>query len=419
MRIGRVFFIVILMMLVFTPDVGTALQVSDACPQLVESALFQLGTNCANMEHNSVCYGFEHVDAIFTDDVPDEFFTQPADRAGLTTLDTIETAPFDAAQNVWGIAMMSVLANLPNTLPGQALVIMLLGDVTVENAVASDEALVHLEEPVIVRTAYVAALHSAPPTLYSDTELVGAVLSSTALEADGISPDGRWLRVLFPVSREAAAWVSWEVLDSAADFSALPVIDDDSRTPMQVFYFSTGLGRPECAEVPPSQLFVQGPDEIEVDISANGIDIRVGSTAILQTVSDPSSPSGLALQVIVPSGLVRINPDTPNERMVGPAFTVRASLDFDADGNLIAAAADFSEPRPLSQEELEALEGLEGISGNLLHYPSYVPVLIRPSGVGQPIPLYGFDDPNQALSETMELCSQGVLPDEICDTLNQ
>src|SRR5687768_6811249 len=75
-----------------------------ACPALVEQALFELGSNCSALDRNSACYGYNLVDAAFSQPVADDFFSKPSDRSELVTLKTIQTTPLDLALEQWGIA---------------------------------------------------------------------------------------------------------------------------------------------------------------------------------------------------------------------------------------------------------------------------------------------------------------------------
>src|SRR6187401_1016586 len=79
-----------------------------SCPALVEQALFQLGGNCTGLDRNSACYGYNRVDATFSQSVAPDFFSKPSDRTQLASLETIQTAPLDLALEQWGIAVMNV-----------------------------------------------------------------------------------------------------------------------------------------------------------------------------------------------------------------------------------------------------------------------------------------------------------------------
>jgi len=324
-----------------------------ACPALVEQALTELGDNCDALDRNSACYGFNRVDATFVEAQAEDFFSNPADRTALVSLDTIETAPLDETEQRWGIAVLNVQANVPNTLPGQGVVFMLMGDVEVTNEVAPEDAL-ELGEAIEVTTVVAAIMRSGPTT---NANVVGSAPQGTQLAADGISPDNRWLRVLFS---GGPAWVSRDVVSGDDDVSGLTVIARESRTPMQAFRFQTGVGQPTCDESPPSLLLVQGPENVAVDITANGADIRIGSTIVLWLLPDNR------MQLVVVSGQAHLGNLTIPE-----GFTIFAPLG--EDGEVEDEGGGWTGFRALTPEELELLLPLEFIPANLLHYPIVVP----------------------------------------------
>ncbi|MEP7293098.1 MAG: hypothetical protein ABI835_15050, partial [Chloroflexota bacterium] len=135
----RVRFLILLVTIFGVMYVGyTRLTAQDTatCPSVIQAALDEVGNNCGGLDRNSACYGYESVLASFSQPKPEDYFNQPSDRAGLIDLQGISTAPLDEQLNQWGIALMSVQANLPDTLPGQSVVFMVLGGTQVENAVA-------------------------------------------------------------------------------------------------------------------------------------------------------------------------------------------------------------------------------------------------------------------------------------------
>lgn len=253
---------------------STAQEQGASCPALIEEALGAIGDNCGGLGRNSACYGFQHVEATFTETTAPEFFSQPSDRTDLVTLKAIGTTPLDTTLEQWGIALLSLQANLPDTLPGQNTVFMLLGDTEVENAV-SPEDIFQGGEVVEVTTRAAAGLFYRPD---ATDNVIGAIPVNTTLPADAITPDGAWLRVLFG---EIPGWVTRQVLTEQGDVSALAVMQPDTQSPMQTFYLRTGITGTECTEAPDS-LVVQGPTNLTVDINVNGADIRLGSTIALR-----------------------------------------------------------------------------------------------------------------------------------------
>src|SRR5262245_36279681 len=83
-------FILGIVVLSYMPASGLA---QTSCPSLVEQAITALGDNCSALDRNSACYGYDNVEATFTEEVTPDYFVHPADRATLTTVDTLRTAP--------------------------------------------------------------------------------------------------------------------------------------------------------------------------------------------------------------------------------------------------------------------------------------------------------------------------------------
>lgn len=341
------------LILVLVPMAGQA-QENAECPSFVEKALTDLGQNCDALDRNSACYGFNRVDATFAQDVDTSVFSKPADRSGLAALDSIATAPLDVSQEYWGIAVLNVQANIPNTIPGQAVTFFLLGDVQVDNAVVPEDVFQPAETPINVTAAVGANIRSSPS---ARANVIGSLMAGSTLPADALSVDGNWVRVPFA---SGPGWVSREVINADGDLDTLPVFSRDSRSPMQAFTFRTAPSGVSCTEAPPSLLVVQGPDNVSVDITANGADIRIGSTIALRVLE------GNKIQLIVVSGEAQIG------NLVIPAgFTIFAELS--EDGKTLIG--DWTNFRPLTQEELDELKGLEGLPPNLLHYPIVLPTL--------------------------------------------
>ncbi len=301
-----------------------------ACPALVETAITQVGNNCSNLERNTACYGYKRVEATFVDEKPVGFFTLPADRTSLVTLDTIRTAPLDLTGENWGIALLSTQANIPNSLPGQAVNFILLGDVEMRNAVPAT-GVSPVSEPIAVTTQAVASLHDSP-TLTAN--ILMAVDAQTVMEADAISADADWVRVQY---EGQLAWVNRALLGPAGTISTLPQLGaQQGQAPMQAFYFTTGLGVPLCQEAP-SLLAVEGPEDLTVELSVNGAEIRVSSFVTFQSTTTDS------ITMTVHEGAVEVVADG---QITQAGQTRTAGLD--AEGKILA----WSMARPATAGEL-------------------------------------------------------------------
>jgi hypothetical protein len=319
------------------------------CPEIVQQALAELGDHCQDLSKNTACYGFNLVEATFNQEIPEDFFTKPSDRAELVSVESIATAPLDEELQQWGVAVLSVQANVPNSLPGQSVRFLLFGDTQVENAVPAESALPAVE-PIPVVTLVGANIRTRPT---SNANVAGSVPAGTELGADGISGDGGWLRVA--LNERTPGWISTTVIDPAADLSSLPTITADSLSPMQAFYFRTGIGQPSCNEAP-NVLVVQGPDNLRVNITANGADIEIGSTIMLKSVDDNQ------VELTTLNGTARVD----NLR-IPAGFTATSPLD--ENGNMV----NFSGLRPLTQAELDELAWLQDAPAEVLEYPIDLP----------------------------------------------
>ncbi|MBZ0277934.1 MAG: SH3 domain-containing protein [Anaerolineae bacterium] len=267
----------VLLVLLFSVAVVTAQD--NTCPAFVNQALASLDTNCGGLGRNQACYSYDRVEAAFLNPVPEDFFSKPADVTGVADLQTIRTTPLDTTNNTWGLAVMNLQANLPNTLPGQNVTFVLMGDVDVENAVAPDAAYTPSDGiAVIANVAAGANVRSGPGLNFN---VIGAVQSGDSVQADGLSVDGGWLRVAF---RDRPGWISRSVIADAPGIADLPTLTADLRTPMQAFYLQTRVGETQCTEAPDSILLVQGPKNVEIQLTVNGAEVVLHSTGAFRTV---------------------------------------------------------------------------------------------------------------------------------------
>jgi predicted outer membrane repeat protein len=269
---------------------------AQACDVLIEEALLAMGDNCEAMGRNRACYGYNDVETRFTRIMATDFFTRPADRADMEDIRTINTAPLSLADDRWGVAVLSLQADIPDTLPGQAVTFVLVGDASVEEAA-----------------------------------------------------------------------------------------DPDYASPMQAFYFRTGIGSAQCQQAPDA-VVVQSPDNLTVNLRANGADIEMGSTMILRTLSNPPR-----LQLIAVEGDVLVDPDnlitgdgtgdnTDETTLRVPLFHVIEAplselrpLGIDGDALNREVIDGWSTPRPLTPQEIDELRALELIPDSILEIPIRFP----------------------------------------------
>src|SRR5687768_12514581 len=110
-----------LLLKIFPPLLITFMAINitaqEACAALVDAALDTVADNCSHLGRNEACYGNLQLTA--TGRTTDFTFLQVSDIEQVAKFDTITTSPPDFDAGIWGIAVMSLQANLPDTLPGQ------------------------------------------------------------------------------------------------------------------------------------------------------------------------------------------------------------------------------------------------------------------------------------------------------------
>jgi hypothetical protein len=101
------------------------------CPTLVNDALTNVGQACANLGRNQVCYGNNQVFAFGADSQPLADFALAGDIKPVVDVSSLQTTPLNTENNLWGVAVLSLQANIPGTLPGQNVTFVVFGDSTI------------------------------------------------------------------------------------------------------------------------------------------------------------------------------------------------------------------------------------------------------------------------------------------------
>lgn len=105
------------------------------CPDLVAKALAAADQACQATGRNQACYGNVDMTAEAQPGVENFSFTQMGDIVNVSDLRTIRLSPMIVEESKWGVALLRLQANLPDTLPGQNVTFLLFGDVEITNAV--------------------------------------------------------------------------------------------------------------------------------------------------------------------------------------------------------------------------------------------------------------------------------------------
>lgn len=175
---------------------STAYSQGQSCPAIVETALEAVEEVCANAGRNQACYGNVELTAQPKPGVQNFDFSQQGDLVNVADVAEMALKPLNETAGTWGVALMRLQANLPDTLPGQNVTLLLFGDVSIA-----------------------------------------------------------------------------------------PNPDVEAASPMQAFYFRSGIGDAPCSEAPDSGIIVQTPEgATEVAFNINGVDVSMGSTVLLRAM---------------------------------------------------------------------------------------------------------------------------------------
>jgi hypothetical protein len=332
-----------------------------ACPDLVNNALEALNEFCEELGRNQVCYGHEQVRASFITEVDADFFNAPSSTAPVAELSTLVTSPLNTEAGTWGLAMMNIQANLPNTLPGQNVTFILLGDVELENAVSPESAFQPIDGlEFVVNAPSGANLRSGPSQSFNVT---GGLPNGARFIADGLSPDAQWLRL---VHENSIAWIERALVGETGNIDTLPTLTNEQVTPMQAFYLRTGIGQEACVESPDNFLLIQGPENIEVSLTVNGAEVKLGSTGALRVLEQGGQPF-LEVNVLEGEFVVDDVPIEAGERSL-VCLGDENSRGLDGENNDLVVTCPPSEPEAIPPAAFdEAWCGLE-IPSELLNY---------------------------------------------------
>lgn len=312
---------------------ATAMAQQDTCSTTVNAALSSIDTLCERTGRNELCYGHENVQVTTFAGSLD--FNSPGDVTSINNVHTIRTSPL-ILPDEWGIALMRVQANIPDTLPGQDVVFLLFGEVEIENATSPAAAL-------NASTTTSMNVRGGPST---NAPVRAALEANTPLGLIGRNEAGDWAAF---TTEEITGWLYVPLLSIEGDVSTLEIIgaDDLSRPhygAMQAVYFTSGIGEASCREAPRDGIMIRTPDvDFPIELRINEVTLQIGSTIYLQ--AQPESNMNIYVvdgeTAVVSQDVRRIVPEG--------AFT---TVPLDAEGR---AAGPPSEPEPYSLESVAPL----------------------------------------------------------------
>ncbi|NWF70764.1 MAG: SH3 domain-containing protein [Chloroflexi bacterium] len=283
---------------------GTLAQGGD-CPPFIMQALDAVDDLCAETARNQACYGNLRLNADAQPDAPAFTFEQPGDIADLSGIAALNLSPYDAANEEWGVALLRLQANLPDTLPGQNITMLLFGDTSLSPAPPLTEVTLSVAGGGSIN------VRAAP----SQTAAVVTTLAGgAAVTANGRTAAGDWLRLA--LDDGTSGWAAAFLFAESAEVETLAVVgaDDAVYAPNQAFYFRSGTGQAPCAQAPEDGLLIQTPEGAErLTFVLNGVQIELGSTLYIQAVAGDAmvasvlegsaSVSAFGVTRLVPAGM--------------------------------------------------------------------------------------------------------------------
>jgi hypothetical protein len=318
---------------------GLAAAQANECPAVVQTALQKAQEVCSGVGRNQACYGHVALQAEPASDASRFQFSQAGDKTDLTSIKSLKLSPFDDVSKQWGIAMMRLQADIPNSKLNQNVTLLLFGDVALTNQTSAPA--VTIDGQMIID----ANLRAAPDV---SAPVAASVVRGEVVTVDGRLSDNSWLRVRSPKGEAAVGWVRADLIQPLQDVSAVEVMnptDDRPRyQPMQAFTLNTAGGQAGCNGVPQNGLLVQTPEGVgKITLWINEVKVRIGSTVYFQAVP------GQAMEINTLEGdvLVTANGQTA-EAMAGTKVTVPMSAD-------LSPAAPPSQPEPYDDTQLAVL----------------------------------------------------------------
>jgi uncharacterized protein YgiM (DUF1202 family) len=349
-----------------------AAQVSE-CSEMIQIALEAAEEQCEDAGRNQVCYGYTALIAEAQPDATDFTFEKVGDIADVAAIQRLQLAGLDVENGIWGVVLMRVQANIPDTLPGQNVTVMLFGNTEIRNAAASVAQQIPPEQQRSITANQSINVRELPST---NGRVLGSSASGTAITATGRTADNSWIRVRFG---EQTGWIRADLL-SADDVSALLVVEPEEPQfgPMQAFYFTAGVGQTQCNEVPDDGMLIQTPAGVgSIDLMVNEVEVNMGSTVYftindegdmeISTIEGGARVTSEGETQIIPAGTQAEIPLDENFVADGEPSEIESYEDDEWIDNLPIEALEreIEIEQPLSQEELELFAEYEEMFENL------------------------------------------------------
>jgi len=112
---------------------ATAIAENNAsCQALIDRAIQASGSYCGSTGSNTACYGNNTLKAELLPNAAQRF-SERGDTIGVDVLHRLSASPLNLGNGEWGIAVFKVIANLPRSLPGETVSMVVFGNATLDN----------------------------------------------------------------------------------------------------------------------------------------------------------------------------------------------------------------------------------------------------------------------------------------------
>lgn len=263
------------------------------CPAFVTAALASAEEACQNLERDQVCYGNAQVEAAPREESAEFTFQAVGDKVDAIALDSLELTPLNLMDETWGIALAKLKSGLPDALLGKNVVLLMFGDVQLQNAAP----------PVIevpIQSTGNINVRLRPTT--AENNVIASLTNGREVIANGRLADNSWVRIMLPDDETVLGWVSASLVTTDGDLNTLSIVQpgDPVFGPLQAFTFRTGYADRPCDTAPDSGILLQTPTGVEsVRLSVNGVEIISTATMYLQT-----DGTGMIVNVLAGSATV-------------------------------------------------------------------------------------------------------------------
>ncbi len=251
----------------------------DQCVALSSSALVATRDACTDLVPGQVCFGHTGVSSDAA------VLTTAGDTANIADLNQLTTTGANVDTGTWGVAMLTLPANLPE---GIAITAVLYGDAQIARPAQTAS-----DRPTLTITNGGGAplnLRNGAGITY---ELVGQLEGGTSAVADGRNEQADWVRIQFG---DVMAWVftpliTWE--GDQADLLALEVLLPNDVTPAVIaaegpFQAFTLVTTESACEAAPSGMLLQysGDDIASLVVNQTTLDFADATLLLTAAAND-------------------------------------------------------------------------------------------------------------------------------------